>query len=81
MRDDEQRLGVGLELVDERVEPREDVKVRLAARVPVGELVGLARLGLVRRVSRVLAECQQSVSRVSAECQQSDQSDQSVRSK
>ena len=55
-------------LVRDRLEPRDQVNVRLAARVAVGELVGLARLGLGRRVSRVLAECQQSVSRVLAEC-------------
>lgn len=54
--DDEQRLSLPLHLVRDRLEPRDQVDVRLAARVPVGELVGLARSGLVRRVSRASAE-------------------------
>mmetsp|Transcript_28842 Transcript_28842/g.99525 ORF Transcript_28842/g.99525 Transcript_28842/m.99525 type:complete len:488 (-) Transcript_28842:136-1599(-) len=46
VRDDQQRLRVRLQLVHQRVQPRNQVEVRLAARVPVPELVALPQLAL-----------------------------------
>jgi hypothetical protein len=44
VRDDEQRLGVGLHLLYARLEARDEVKVRLAARISVSDFIHLAQL-------------------------------------
>ena len=57
MSDDEHGLLVTLQLLDERVEPRDDVEVRLSSRVAIsefvlttqGELLGVVRLDLLVR--------------------------------